>query len=170
MRCRLTSTLSTTRFAEKSKCADVVTAELGAENVRVAWDVAERRAEQALAQAATVERRRVNEVHTEVERDAHGADRLVEVDRPELRAERRRAEAQPGQFQAGLAECSEFHVGGIRVRSSSSPGLCRPRARMGSPAGSTLTSSPETLGRAWRFPFPTRRDRRWRCRRLSLEN
>ena len=69
---------------------------------------------------AAVEGRGVDEVHPQVERDADRAHRLVEIDRAELRPERRGAEAQPGELQAGPAQGSKLHerpfsIGGYRV-------------------------------------------------------
>ena len=79
----------------------VVAAELGAEEVRVAGDAPEGRAEQALAQPPAVEGRGVDEVHAEVERDPDRPDRLVQVDRAELRpratTRRSSARAVPGR-------------------------------------------------------------------------
>src|SRR5262249_38739251 len=91
----------------------IVATEFRAEEVAVAWHFAQGDTEQALTKTAAVIGRGVDEVHPQVEGHADRADRLVEIDGAELLPKRRGSETEGGKLQAGAAEGSKVHDGGI---------------------------------------------------------
>ena len=88
---------------------DIVAAKLRAKPVAVARDAAEGDAEEHLGHAASVERRRVDEVEPAVEGDPDRVQGLVEGDAAEFLAKRRGAEAEDGEVDPGLAEGAGLH-------------------------------------------------------------
>ena len=80
--------------------------QLGAQVVPVPRDAAERDPQQAFAHPAAVIGRGVDEVHAQVEGDMDRAQRLVDIDGAKFLPQRRGAECQPGELQAGAAQAA----------------------------------------------------------------
>ena len=89
-----------------------VAADLRGEQVRVARHAFQRAAEAEFRESLAVGGRDVDEVHAALERGLDGGDAVIERDLSEDGAERRRAEAENGDLEAGGAERAGFHGGG----------------------------------------------------------
>ena len=102
-------------FGTEVEMGQVVAAELGAEEIVVAGDIAKGDAEEDLAHASAIEGRGVDEIEPDIESDADAAEGFVEGDGAELLAEGGGAETEYGNLQAGTAEGAGEH-GAERVR------------------------------------------------------
>ena len=87
----------------------VVATEFGAQRVALARDTFERDAEEHLAHAASVERRRIDKVEPALQRDAHAAERFVESDVSKLSAEGAGAETKNRKVKIGVSETTSLH-------------------------------------------------------------
>jgi hypothetical protein len=96
--------------------------DLGHEHVLIARFGAQDRAEPALGQAASVERRRIEKTNAGFPRGLHCAVRLIVRHRFEETAQRRRAQTERGDLQAGAAEVDSLQSSQIlSMRSLPSP-------------------------------------------------
>ena len=98
-------------FGGEVEMREVVTPQLGAECVAVTRHTFERDAEENLAHAAAVERRRVDERKPIFERDAHAAERLVEGDAAKLCSERAGTKTEDRDVEISLTETAGLHGG-----------------------------------------------------------
>ena len=96
-------------FRAEVKVLEIVATELRAERVAVTRHAAQRDTEQHFADAASVERRGVDEVQPAIERHADALQRVLHRDGAELLPERRRAEAEDGKLKTGFAESACLH-------------------------------------------------------------
>ena len=87
----------------------VVTAQLGAEGVRVAGHVAQHLPEHDLTHSAPVKGGGVDEVHAEVDRDTAGLEGLVDTDAAKFLPQRGCPVGNHREFEIGFSEFASFH-------------------------------------------------------------
>jgi len=93
-----------------------VAADLGGEQVGIAWHAFQRAAEAEFGEGLAIGWGDVDEVHAAFERGLNGGDAVVERDLAEDGAEGGGAEAENGNLEAGGAERAGFHGGGNDCR------------------------------------------------------
>ena len=128
----------------KIKVGQGVTAELGAEEVGLARNVAKCDAEKDLRHAPAVEGRGVDEVDAEVEGDPDGIEGLLEAHGAKLLPERGGPEGKNRQVETGVSEGTRFH--GVSLDAQDEFWMQAGRLPKGPPSTGQLPESLDRLG------------------------